>query len=605
MAFDRNLVGMYDMACAYSIVVNNRLTAMTSYVPLDYLTMGMYVDQSVGYVVERNYFEDVDTTGTQEVGSIGIWFHGEQVADNRIYDNEFHDLTVGNVAEGKHDTLYVGGTSFITTGLQWLCNVYEGEVFDQFLLSPDGTIKTQQGFNNPTATAGNVFEGLKNCTNQFEPKVFGSHAAPYMVTYHYYSNADSPDNRPECVENEDNSNITLTGNYYNLEHGLVQDVPFDSEAHCANGILDAASQSVEVHMAAYATKYAQLRSVLEACVGQLDNGEKEEVLDAIQADPAWPSHQLRGYLLARSPLSEEAILAAINRTEPMDPWHLSQVLIANSRLSARIWAELDHTGILSPFFYNMVLEHGQDQSVREVLMEELALRSYEKDMEQRLLVLALHEDSTYNGKLDTLLRVLSTDTLGFGRQLAYQMALSHGLTTEAGELEIALADDRRYDQLVGLGQVHKDLGYDWALANAGELATLGTMAASGKQLGRGAAWGIHYALGATDSLPTGVLPEEYRSSLAGNDGTELEPAPLVGAYPNPAKDRLMITYPIAGETGSLEVMDALGRTVLSQSLAGHASFIELDVRGWNDGLYLARVLRDSQVLGETKCAIVR
>ncbi len=56
MAFDRNLVGMYDMACAYSIVVNNRLTAMTSYVPLDYLTMGMYVDQSVGYVVERNYF---------------------------------------------------------------------------------------------------------------------------------------------------------------------------------------------------------------------------------------------------------------------------------------------------------------------------------------------------------------------------------------------------------------------------------------------------------------------------------------------------------------------------------------------------------------------
>jgi len=53
------------------------------------------------------------------------------------------------------------------------------------------------------------------------------------------------------------------------------------------------------------------------------------------------------------------------------------------------------------------------------------------------------------------------------------------------------------------------------------------------------------------------------------------------------------------------VTDAQGRVVLTQSLAGHTAFLELDVRAWADGLYLARVLRDDRVVGETKCAIVR
>ena len=67
----------------------------------------------------------------------------------------------------------------------------------------------------------------------------------------------------------------------------------------------------------------------------------------------------------------------------------------------------------------------------------------------------------------------------------------------------------------------------------------------------------------------------------------------------------MITWPAEADGGALEVTDAQGRVVLTQSLAGHTAFLELDVRAWADGLYLARVLRDDRVVGETKCAIVR
>lgn len=611
MTFDRNLVGIYDMACTYSMVTNNRFTAMTSGDQLDYLTMGMYVDQSVGYVVERNYFADIDTTGTQEVGSVGIWFHGPQPAENMIYDNEFHDLTVGNVAEHRHDgNLTINGTE-MKTGLQWLCGLYEGEVFDQFLLTTDGgaldgTIKVQQGYTNADLTAGNVFVGAKDCDPPFfEPKVFADHDSSYSVTYCYYSNIDSPDSRPECVEDIDGNSITATGYYYNLLE-VASAQPFDPMDNCAGGVLDMTSQDVVVVKAAYEAKQAELRSAVEAYEGLLDHGEHEDIMDAIKADPPWPSHQLRSYLLAKSPLREGTILAAVHRAEPMDPWHLTQVLIANSRLSGNIWAELDATGVLSPFFYNLVRGHDTNPSIRETLLDEINLRSYEKDQAQRLLVLALQEDSTYADKLDTLLSVLGDDTLGYGRAVAYQLALAQERAADVAVLDATLSEDKRFERLRELGALKADLGYDWTDADVNALNQLTNAAWYVEELGGAAAWGVLYALGATDSLPNGHLPMEYRSLQAGGVTNAAGAARnTVMVYPNPAQDRVMITYPTAVRTGTFEILDGHGRVKQQGSLADHSGFVELDVRSWSDGLYLARVLGSDAVVGETKFTVIR
>ncbi len=603
MHFDRNLVGIYDMACTYSIVKNNRFTAMTSTTVIDdYLTMGMYIDQSAGYLVERNYFQDIDDTEPQEVRSVGIWFHGDQPAENRIYDNEFHDLTIGNVAEGVHH----GDVNGTKTGLQWLCGLYEGEDYDQLLLWPNGTIKLQQGGLTLNSTAGNVFQS-SNQTCQgppFEPAVFADHDG-ILIVYNYYNNGGSPDSRPECVEVTDGGpSITATGDFYDLD-AVDADVPFNANDHCGNGLLDKSNDGVLVHKSAYESKQNQLLSAVLAYKGQLDNGEKEDVLEAIDADPAWPSHQLRGFLLAKSPLSEEAIIAAINRTAPMDPWHLTQVLIANSRLSATIWAELDNSGVLSPFFYNMVLEHEADPSYREALQEEIDLRSVEKDLERRLLVRALYEDSTYTGKVDTLRALFTHDTLGHGPQVAYQLALSHQRAADITALDAMLALDPRYDRLRNLGDLQVALGHDWQSASTADIAALASIAGSGERMGRAAGWGVLYAIGGTDSLPNGTLPFPYRSATAGQETSVKGPKALLMAYPDPAQDRLMITNP-SDAIGTLEVLDAQGRVAAKTSVANQIGFVELDVRSWAPGLYLARMMSEAGiVLGETKCMVAR
>jgi len=606
MWFDRNLVGIYDMACSYSIVKNNKFTALTSTDQLPYLTMGMYIDQSVGYLVERNYFEDIDNTDPQEVGSVGIWFHGEQVADNRIYDNEFHDLTIGNVAEGVHH----GGSTAIQTGLQWLCGLYEGETYDQFLLSTgetaqDGTIKKTQGLPYSDFTAGNVFAGPTDCSTTYQPVVYGTHFTPYNVTYYYYNNDQSPDCRPECVEFPDNGPwLTSTGEYYTLS-GVTGLVEFDPATHCANGVLDRLNEGVGVHKAAYAAMQSLLSSAVQAYNGQLDQGESSDVIEAIKAEPPWPSQQLRSFLLGKSPLSEEALVQAVVRETPMDPWHLTQVLIANSALSGAIWAALDNTGVLSPFFYNMVREHAEDPSYREILQAEIDQRAMEKELELRLLVQALQEDSTYTGKVDTLLQVLSTDTLGLGRVVAYQLALAQHRAPESLALEALLAGDARLGQLMSLGQLYRSLGYEWQNAGAAELQSLGAVANGGEVTGRGLAWGIRYTLGATDTLPNGILTFPYRSMRELPFTTKGERGITLGAYPDPAQDRLMITYP-ADAAGTLEVLDARGVLVHRSSTASHPSFMELDVRTWPPGLYMARMMsEEGSVIGEVKCAVIR
>ncbi len=117
--------------------------------------------------------------------------------------------------------------------------------------------------------------------------------------------------------------------------------------------------------------------------------------------------------------------------------------------------------------------------------------------------------------------------------------------------------------------------------------------------------GVLYAIGGTDSLPNGTLPFPYRSATAGQETSVNGPKALLMAYPDPAQDRLMITYP-SEVIGTLEVLDAQGRIAVKVTTASLLGFVELDVRSWAPGLYLARLVNEAGlVIGETKCMVAR
>jgi len=60
---------------------------------------------------------------------------------------------------------------------------------------------------------------------------------------------------------------------------------------------------------------------------------------------------------------------------------------------------------------------------------------------------------------------------------------------------------------------------------------------------------------------------------------------LIGVYPNPAVDRVSITYPEDFSRGSFQVQDALGRIIISEVLEAEVSQKDVSVMGWLPGIY--------------------
>ena len=488
-----------------------------------------------------------------------------------------------------------------------LCNDYTGDRVDQFIMV-DGYIRLKQGEQNSVlVTANNRFNNDVDCTTNFEP-----YADPLRdpnlpnIRYNYFAGS-FPELRPECVEEIDlGPDETWIGSHYDLWGSIEpNNIPFNPAVHCNGGILDIGGGHVSDHLAQYHAKVAEYKNALEAYLGQVDNGDKETPLEAIAADPAWPSHQLRDLLLFNSPLSDTVMRMAIRRNVPMDPWHLTQVLIGNSKITEAIWNELDATGALPTFFYNLLLANQDSPSLRSVLEDEVALRSAEKAFLLQRIQLGLDEDSTYVGKVDTLMNAYLADSMGTGLELAYRLAVRHGRYAQAALIKDRFPLTQDVQVLTGLGDMETGLNGDWQAATEAQRDLLWEWAFTLDRTGSADAWALLLLLEETDSLPPALLPPAYRGAFAGHTTGGYIPAPGITAYPNPASDRVMITVSGGFDHGTLDVVDATGKVVRSTLLAAEVPFVELDVRELATGLYLARLTYEGLPAGECKFAITR
>ena len=63
-------------------------------------------------------------------------------------------------------------------------------------------------------------------------------------------------------------------------------------------------------------------------------------------------------------------------------------------------------------------------------------------------------------------------------------------------------------------------------------------------------------------------------------------------------------HPSAGKR-TVEVLDSRGRAMCTERITARSGFVEFDVRAWSDGLYLARVVSNGKVVGETRFTVAR
>ncbi|MFZ1693807.1 MAG: NosD domain-containing protein [Flavobacteriales bacterium] len=604
MTFNNNLKGVVDMGTRDAVIINNKFKMLASPTPINQASIGIHLFQCNGYTIERNTFTDQGTS----VGSVGIWFVGPAMEENQIYDNSFTDLNIGCFVQGRH--LLPGGLD--KPGLQMLCCDYKDNLTDQ-LIGADGYIKQNQGGSSPQLYANNRYLTTPNCNSTFEPWVHPWHPFDSFVKYHHWdwTGGSDPEMRPECVEDENGVSLTQTGEMYNLQRYNLP-VQFDKADHCDAGELDgifgSGPQQLGQLGAAYRDKMAQLRSAEATYKGTVDHGYTQSLEEAINYQPWHPSHYLRDYMLAKHPLSDEVIKAAIHRAEPLDPWHLTQVLIQNSPLSPEMYRELEVTGALPEFFYNMLMQYKEGVSLRGALEGEIRSRQIEGARLLHQAVWAMNDDSVTVGLRGSLMTMLLEDSTQAGLARRYQFHLGELDFQAAAGMAPTLFVDEWTDALAQLSAVYESRQGEWENTDPGEQQVLFDLAYEQAPYVGAWAWSALVEVGVMDSLPSLELPETFKSLMSratryGQHGKT--GAPLVTAVPNPARERVQITYQRGMENGILQFFDSQGRLMEHIELNGQLAFFELPLRGYAEGLYMARITLDGFVLGETKFTVVK
>lgn len=611
MGFHNNWYGMTDWVDQNAVITNNQFsTCETHLVPNSESSTGLLILQSNLYTVERNTF--AKPTPALSPG-VGIWFWGPALQDNRVYDNEYTDLNVSCVVEGKHGAGVLWDFGLPPTpGLQLLCGVHNETGADHLLLygwAPwnKSTIANLQGaLGFPQGAANNQFNTARVCPGP-SWDIFAVWTLPstYLdISYVYYNHFANPEMRPRCIHTTGLVPESFMDDFYDLIASTWPD-PFSKELHCSEGELDQVVVDVITLKSQYIAKLAELASAVNTYAGEVDGGDPNELLDLIKKNDPWlASHYLRELLLTNSPLSDEAMILAIQREQPMDPWHLTQVLLGNSPLSNQVWAVLNESNVLNDYFLTLLRDYEGGMSTRQLLEQEVALRSSEKARLQHRLMVAYSNDSTTTGRLDSMVALMELDTFAVSVLDRHALALERGDYVHAAELADVFDGYEEMLTLVEIGTLHESLNGDFRDATPAQRDQIRDLAFRDQLHGSMYAWAVLLELDETDSLPPTLLPEEYRYLPAPDRYGPGNGAALLDAHPNPASDRVMIAYPPGVESGVLEFFDAQGRTLQVERLMGRKAFIEVDTRAWNDGLYVARLLLDGISMGEVKFNVV-
>ncbi len=237
MGFFDNEQGVVDFGSTDARITNNQFVLRGSATESSTASVGIQLFQSERYTIERNTFTDQGGN----VPSVGIWFSGPAFEANRIYDNDFKDMNIGTLVEGRHRA--DNGVPQTDPGLQLLCGDHEGNAADQFILQ-EGYLQYFQGQPvNGNVTANNIFRSQVDCSSEgagpsYHIGFWAWSDYGMDARYHYYDNASSPGMRPDCIEDGNGDPISFIGDwFYDLQDVAVAD-PFDREVHCSGGVLD-------------------------------------------------------------------------------------------------------------------------------------------------------------------------------------------------------------------------------------------------------------------------------------------------------------------------------------------------------------------------------
>ena len=528
---------------------------------------GISMNACTGYSIEKNTF--TGGTGVQGATYTGIDITNSGTAYNEIYQNTFHNLTYGNLAN------QVNGTSnnLQPTGLTYLCNVNSGNIND-FYVTNNSRISYFQR-SGSSVSAGNSFSN--NASYNFY------NGGSTKISYYY-----SPGQAPFV--------------YYNLL--LVPTANSNGcPDHYGDGMGDlvniSTSQTIEKEQQ-YANAFSAYNNVKAVYESLKDGGNTANMVDDIATSIPSEMWELRNKLLGDSPhLSQTSLKEASLKNDVLPESVLFDVLAANpDELRDQEFLDFLKTkdNPMPDYMVELLSQIAGNTSGKTIIQEQLFTYDMLKSSAADDILRSKLNDTTFDqmsilnwldNKGDLASQYQMIDTwLQTGSITAAQVILS--TIPEIFQLsESETADYQNFSTVKNIQFNLKNSGRNLFMLDSTEISSLTAIANSGKGIASAQAKGI---LGFTagnqycqcnqdDLLKHSAVIPKVKTPESGN--IEL------AVSPNPATTWIAFDYTLPDSYSSvtLTIYDNTGRVIEKVKLTGKQGQKVLNTSSYPSGAY--------------------
>lgn len=569
--------------------------------------------EMAGFIVEQNRF---DRTTEGIFRSYGIRVAQTGGNENRIYNNLFDSMSVGNLANMQNQMI---DGSNIPYGLTYNCNTNYANVWYDIVSQSDtfylnAGIKKTQGFLNQSA--GNKFSHNNEFTNVSD---FFSDE----LGVNYYQTGFVSNGNIYCPYYNLNLSLFVISNTFENECPANYQLPEDDDdppGHCIG--CPSNSGYAGLH-SDHNGKYNWYKAVYDALI---DGGNTQARLYLV--DTSTNAIRMRDTLLLFAPnLSTEVLLAVVNKSVA-DTIKYKILKYNAEAVTPEVMNEW--VGIVAPvpqWMRDSINAARGNLTYRSYLLDTLTYHSSEK---QRAIYGMLHTIADDTAGFNLAVYRIWLDSAD-GVWAKHQMVNSYLEEYRFDTIEALLA---HYDTIINTNvadsiqfQTYKEhvrVYKDWMIAdssimhldsaNLAELHTLadGYIHQKGTHMAHNA---VNFFYGGSYFVPP-YLREETVDKKENEEEPLIKPEtkvaqirpatnPVVNLYPNPAQNQLTIEYGNIGNTAWLSIVDIMGKVVETRLLTDVNGKVQINTTLYQNGVYLARIETANSVLLKGKFVILK
>lgn len=552
---------------------------------------GVFLGNCNHYNVSRNVFAG---EANSQFNTVGVYVKDSPQSANEIYLNDFDHLKYGIIAEGDQ-----AENSPVLGGLQLLCGKYSNVTWSNSVVPHSGEsfaeIAVNQGYlsfpqtSSSSDLAGNLFANAPNSINLFSD--YFNCPGCNIIEYHAHNSNSNSAVVPVHITNNvliDESNIPFTSrlNACPVEHALLPE------------------KSLLVEQVELNSSIINVQKVLY--YQMLDGGQTSTVVSFI-SNLNNSSGLIRESLLPLCPyLSVTALDTLLDRTASMNPWHLSELLIACSPLDPVVLKRINNEIALPSYFIGLINEYqdgGNERLQKETMIQAANInknRAFGKLME-----IEVSGDSIARNysELETLFE--SNNDLSESAML-YEIYRAQGKFEDASAVYEAYLRDTLSIEENALNDLIFEISNNggYAFADSSQQQALQSLLNSVESTR------IH--IKSTLELITKepyecefIYPEIPKSKV-----NRMEEKPtsisLLEVYPNPVSEDFTVGFvlPADQRNSALNIYNNLGQLIDQIDLSKDNGIHYLNARNWQSGLYILDLFVNGKVV-DSKSIVVK